>query len=53
MAERQALFYIPGKQVGDLVDRMVADAGNDVAKVGLGVEAMPFVELCRAQAFSP
>jgi hypothetical protein len=32
---------MPGQQIVDPVDRVVGDAGEDVAQVGLGVEA-PF-----------
>jgi hypothetical protein len=31
---------VPGKQVGDALDGMVGDAPEDVAQIGLGVEAV-------------
>src|SRR5215831_11820505 len=34
---------VPGQKLGDLIDRMVGDAGSDVAQVGLGVEP---IHLC-------
>ena len=31
---------VPGQQFVDAVDRVVGDAGQDVAQIGLGIEAV-------------
>ena len=34
------LGEVPGQQIGDLVDRVVGDAAEEIAQIGLGVETV-------------
>ncbi len=37
--------HVPGQEVGDPIDRMVRDIGEDVEKIGFGIQTVQF---CRS-----
>jgi hypothetical protein len=42
----------PWQQLVDAIDRMLGDASDDVAQVGLGIKAVQFSGLCRVPNYA-